>query len=542
MAQRPINVVIKGDYTDKDIKRAIRDLHTLEKQGPKTGKALTTVGSSLRGMVIGAAAGLGIATIGRQLASMSQAAIDDERSVIALRKALENVGLGAAATDAEKFVEQLMLATGVADEDLRGSLQTLTTATGDFAQSQRLVNDALDISAATGKDLGTVSLALAKAYNGNIGALTRLGVPMDAAIIKSKDFAGALKVLETRYGGQAAARADSMAGKIARISMAASEASETVGYELVRAVDDVSQSFGGTDGLVGGITAAGDGLADFVAGVGNAIEVLAELKVGNDEGGISFVEFATNVYKQTPGLGLFINMTQGLAAAGADSREEFDAMTGSLRGSEALYAGYISTLDASTQAEKDRRDALEKSKSSADRLKDSLDKLYGGNRSIIGQRIDLRQGFAKGPGKDATRDEVKRWALSQAQTASGLAGDLFSQGKKGAALNTYQGARQDLMGALGNAGIGKGFLNSILGPAPKWLRGDVAQQASAAGAREWQKNAAPIYQTVTITVESPAQAAVSAMNLARLAKLERGMAPTPTSGANPLGYAWGGIR
>ena len=36
---RPINIVLKGDYTDRDVKKAIRDLQSLQTQSTKTAAA-----------------------------------------------------------------------------------------------------------------------------------------------------------------------------------------------------------------------------------------------------------------------------------------------------------------------------------------------------------------------------------------------------------------------------------------------------------------------------------------------------------------------
>jgi len=54
--------------------------------------------------------------------------------------------------------------------------QTLAIATKDASESQKLLNVALDISAATGKDLQSVTGASSKAYLGNNTALSKLGV------------------------------------------------------------------------------------------------------------------------------------------------------------------------------------------------------------------------------------------------------------------------------------------------------------------------------------------------------------------------------
>jgi hypothetical protein len=133
-------------------------------------------------------------------------------------------------------------------------LGNLARATGDVTKAQRLNNLALDISAATGKDLETISLGLSKAYNGNLGALTRLGVPLDANIIKTKDFEAATDQLQKLFGGSALANTKTLEGQMAILRETFAELQEGVGAKFIpilkRLVDqvlEVSRAFSGDD-------------------------------------------------------------------------------------------------------------------------------------------------------------------------------------------------------------------------------------------------------------------------------------------------------
>jgi len=164
-----------------------------------------------------------------------KAAIEDEAAQQRLANALKNV---TDATDVqiaaiEKQILKTSLATGVADDKLRPAYQRLAIATGDLTKSQDLLTLALDISAATGKDVESVSNALGKAYEGNNGALTRLGVGLSAAEIKTLGLEGAITQLSSTFGGAAATQADTFQGKIARVQVAFDEAKETLGTALL---------------------------------------------------------------------------------------------------------------------------------------------------------------------------------------------------------------------------------------------------------------------------------------------------------------------
>ena len=168
-----------------------------------------------------------------------KAAIEDEAAQKRLANALKNV---TDATDAQiaSIEEQILktsLATGVADDQLRPAFQRLAVATGSLTKSQDLLTLALDISAATGKDVETVSNALGKAYEGNTGALTRLGVGLSAAEIKTMGLEGAVQSLADTFGGAAATQADTFQGKMARVQVAFDEAKETVGAALLPIIE-----------------------------------------------------------------------------------------------------------------------------------------------------------------------------------------------------------------------------------------------------------------------------------------------------------------
>lgn len=87
-----------------------------------------------------------------------------------------------------------------------------------------MLNLALDISSATGKPLEAVANALGKAYDGNLNALGRLGLGIDASILKSKDFDLVFGTLTKTFGGFAANEAQSTEKSFERIKIAVDEA------------------------------------------------------------------------------------------------------------------------------------------------------------------------------------------------------------------------------------------------------------------------------------------------------------------------------
>jgi hypothetical protein len=192
--------------------------------------------------VAGAAAA---AYAGTLLVDGVKSAIEDEAAQAKLATTLKNV-TGATNNQIkaiEDYITETALANGITDDQLRPSLDRLIRSTKDATRAQELQSLALDIAAGTGKDLSAVSEALGKAYDGNLGALRRLGVGIDDSIIKSKDFDAAALALSKTFEGQASQQAETFQGKMARLTVAFDEAKETVGSYVLDALTPLISNF-----------------------------------------------------------------------------------------------------------------------------------------------------------------------------------------------------------------------------------------------------------------------------------------------------------
>lgn len=257
---RTLKLSILGDVDNlnKSLKTAGKDVDTF---GDKMGKVGKAVGAAFAAAAAAAAAyavKIGIDGV--------KAAIEDEKAQTQLALALKNA-TGATQGQikaTEDAILQMSLATGVADDDLRPALQRLAISTGSVGKAQELLSTALDISAATGKPVETVAIALSKAYDGNSAALAKLGVGLSSAELKTMSFEQVQGRLTDLFGGAAAANADTYSGRIARMQVAFNEAKETIGYALLPILEKLMQfinqiaapalklindGFGGSSGL-----------------------------------------------------------------------------------------------------------------------------------------------------------------------------------------------------------------------------------------------------------------------------------------------------
>jgi hypothetical protein len=190
------------------------------------------------GLAFAAAGAAAAAYAGKLLIDGVKSAIEDEAAQAKLATTLRNV---TGATDqqiaaTESYILKTSLATGITDEQLRPSLERLTRATGDLKSAQDLQNLALDVAAGSGKSLEAVSNALGKAYEGNTGALGKLGVGLSAAELSTMTFDEVTKALSTTFADQATIQAETFAGKMDRLKVAFDEGKETVGSFVLDAI------------------------------------------------------------------------------------------------------------------------------------------------------------------------------------------------------------------------------------------------------------------------------------------------------------------
>ena len=204
--------------------------------GKLNGTAKKVAGSL--GLAFGAAA---ITQYGKAAA---KAFAEDEAAALRLNRAVENLGIGFANPAIADYISNLERSAAVADDILRPAFQGLLTTTGSLTQSQKLLNDAITISRASGIDLATVTEDLGKGYIGITKGLVKYNTGLTRAELQSKSFNEILGITLKRSAGAAEDYLDTTAYKFDVLSVASSNASEIIGGSLVDAFALVG---GGTD-------------------------------------------------------------------------------------------------------------------------------------------------------------------------------------------------------------------------------------------------------------------------------------------------------
>jgi hypothetical protein len=255
-------VKITFDADFDELKRGVKGAEAeVQGFGDKMGKFGKMAGAAF------AVAGAAALAYGAVLLKQGvESAIADEAAQAKLATTLQNV---TNATDAqiaavESQILQTSLLTGLTDDELRPSFERFVRATKDSDEALKLQKVAIDVAAGSGKSLEAVTNAMAKAAEGNTGALSKLGVGLTAAQLKTMDLDDITKSLADTFGGQAAAKADTFAGKLEILKNAFNEGKETVGSfvldaitpmintivnTVIPAISGFINSVGGTDGL-----------------------------------------------------------------------------------------------------------------------------------------------------------------------------------------------------------------------------------------------------------------------------------------------------
>ena len=218
------------------IDKAINDFKKLETKGEKAAFAIKKAAVP---------AGIALAAIGAVAFDAVKAFAEDDAAAQKLATTLGNV---TGATDkevsaVEDFITKTSQAAAVADDELRPALDSLVRGTGDITKAQDLLGLALDVSAGTGKDLGAVSDALSKAFNGNLGPLKKLD-PALADLVKSGASADEVfAAMSETFSGQADTAANTTQGKMKNLGIQMGELKESIGAAVAPLAEKLLPKF-----------------------------------------------------------------------------------------------------------------------------------------------------------------------------------------------------------------------------------------------------------------------------------------------------------
>lgn len=211
----------------KTLKKGAKDVDTLDRKLSAMGKRMSRWGSTLTTRVtLPIIAGLTMAT---------KAGVEEDQQMAVLEKIVrKNTGATKEQVVAlEAWIAKMQQQSTFSDGQLRPAMQALVAVTKDVGEAQHLTTLAMDLAVAKGKPVETMAEALAKAYNGNVGILSRYGIATRDATGKSLDFAAVVKNAEATFGGTYATALDTSAGKLANLKNRFGDITEDIGRAVI---------------------------------------------------------------------------------------------------------------------------------------------------------------------------------------------------------------------------------------------------------------------------------------------------------------------
>jgi hypothetical protein len=405
---------------DKAFKKADSATDKLSKNVKNLGKALgVTLG-------VGAILAFGKAAV--------KAAAEDEKAQKQLALALKNVGLGRDVAASEEYINKLSREFGVVDDLLRPSYQQLAVATQDTAQSQKLLQLALDISASTGKELSSVTSALSKAYLGNNTALSKLGINISKAELKTGKFDDIVNKLAKTFKGAASASVNTFSGKMARLTVSIDNAKEILGKGLIDSVMILTDS--------ANITELQTKIENFATSASENMKKLAGIFKENETLIKSILAILAATYVSTKiivGIGALINaivlITKTFKALRAMALTTAIAEMFALNpyGAAAMVAGMVALIGITIKGVDALTDAYNNAGAARDYALDP--KKYDNAATAFDKQFKGQEKLVKGA-KILTIEEIKQLnakklqlAIDKAKLALGKGDDVFNMEK-----------------------------------------------------------------------------------------------------------------
>lgn len=510
------------------------DVDKLRKGLKSADDGFTIFGKSLNSMVgpalIGATAAAGAFAVSLAVDGV-QAAMQEEKELAKLSTTLDNLGFGNQSEKVNKFIDDLQYSAAVTDSELRPAFDRLVRSTGSITEAQDALALALDVSAGTGKSLESVSNALGKAYDGNTGALGRLGVGIDAATLKSGDMNAISEKLTMTFKGQSEAAADTAAGGMKKLQIAADELIEAFGTGLVGAADSSSQAIDGAVQSMRDLQPAAQNVGEEVSSTGQAwLKAADYFLLAVDAASSSRWDLATTLIfgsgealeqagKEARGLGDQFKYVQYEAYAAAALMNEAFAFGGAETGGTptAAYNG----VNAMNNMLARMQDRLKKAKEEmGSRSGGGLTGAVKEMNPALRTQIDLVKELtskvdAAGKALQSARDDMNSWIES-------MAGNILSGINLGtiqefddAGKRTGQSLLEGFQKQIDQAGIFGGYLKQLNSEGGPELRDAVAALGPEAGnklAKEIiDQGLIPTMQSKLVDVQSMAETTAAEM-------------------------------
>jgi len=173
--------------------------------------------------------------------------------------------------------------TAFGDEAIIQSQALIAAFTDEEEEIKKLIPAVLDLSAAKGFDLVSAADLVSKTIGSSTNALVRYGIEVTGAVGSTERLDSLVANLADKFGGQAAAQADTLTGSLDQMNNAVGDAAEDIGEMLAPLIIDIAKGFKGAAEAVSAYFDALKPPAEFADRLKFEDEALKELNDEYDE-------------------------------------------------------------------------------------------------------------------------------------------------------------------------------------------------------------------------------------------------------------------
>lgn len=140
-----------------------------------------------------------------------------------------------------RYTGSMQRMTRFSDEEAAAGLTRLMFYTQDVTEAQKLLTNAIDFSVGMSIDLNASIDLLGKAYVGYTGTLSRYGIIIDQNLSSTEKYAAAMKIVEERVGGRAAAELNTYVGAMAQLKNELNDLGQALGELVLPSLTSVTK-------------------------------------------------------------------------------------------------------------------------------------------------------------------------------------------------------------------------------------------------------------------------------------------------------------
>lgn len=220
--------------------------------------------------------------VGKAISSVIKAYGKQEEAIAKLNAALRASGLFTekASKSLQEYAKALQATTKFGDEEILSAEAMLATFKLTESTIKEIIPLVLDMAAATGQDLQSAAILMGKAAVGVTGTLSRYGVIVDKADLKSRGLAAVLDEVRKNFGGTAEAVAKKGIGPLKQFGNLVGDVSESIGAKLIVGLNSAIETLKGMLPPIEAIgKVAGSVMGSMISGLADLIKVLTKLPI-----------------------------------------------------------------------------------------------------------------------------------------------------------------------------------------------------------------------------------------------------------------------